>query len=145
MRKLSTWFVAIVLSTGISGFAQNDQTPANGQGEHREARHGGRGQGMNADAQLEHMSQALNLTDDQKTRIKPILQDGFKQLQQIRQDSSLSEQDRRAKFQEVHQKMMSDIRPILNADQQKKLDEMRERGGPGGRRAHDHDQGSQPQ
>jgi periplasmic protein CpxP/Spy len=113
--------------------AQSSQQPStqsqkgygHGAGEGR-----GRGMGMNPDAMLEHMSKELNLTDDQKTKIKPILEDQSKQMQDLRQNTSGSEQDRRAKMKQIHENTMSQLRPILNSDQQKKLDEMMtQRGG----------------
>jgi protein CpxP len=73
------------------------------------------------------MSTELNLTDDQKTKIKPILEDQSKQMQQLRQDTSSSSEDRRAKMKQIHESTMSQVRPILNADQQKKLEEMMSR------------------
>ena len=82
---------------------------------------------MNADAMLERMSKELNLTDDQKTKIKPILEEQTKQMQDARQSTSTSDQDRRAKMKQIHENTMSQIRPILNSDQQKKLEEMMSR------------------
>ena len=132
--------VATVLCMGTTGWAQSAQDNQSPQAGHHQ-----RGEGMSADAQLEHMSQALNLTDDQKTKIKPILEDAGKQMQQVRQDTSLSQEDRRSKMQQIHESTMSQIKPILNADQQKKLESMHGRG----ERGHGHekgtDQGSSPQ
>ncbi len=107
--------------------AQSSQQPSaqsgTGQG-HGAAEGHGRGMMMNADEMLEHMSKELNLTDDQKTKIKPILDEQMKQMQDARQSTSGSQQDRRAKMKQIHENTMSQIRPILNSDQQKKLDEM---------------------
>jgi hypothetical protein len=92
--------------------------------------------------QLDHLSKRLKLTDDEKSKIMPILQDQAQQMQSLRQDTSMSPQDRRAKFQQIHQNTMSQIRPILDESQQKKFDKMMKEqeqrrvehqgGGPGG-------------
>jgi periplasmic protein CpxP/Spy len=82
---------------------------------------------MSPDAMLDHLSTELNLTDDQKTKIKPILEEQSKQMQQLRQDTSSSSEDRHAKMKQIHENTMSQVRPILNADQQKKLEEMMSR------------------
>jgi Spy/CpxP family protein refolding chaperone len=97
---------------------------------------------MNADAQLEHMSSALNLTDDQKAKIKPILEEQSNKMHQLMQDTSISQQDKRSKFQQIHQDTMSQIKPILTSDQQQKLESMQQRGGEGHGHGQ-HGQGSQ--
>ncbi len=111
--------------------AQSSQQPnaQSGTGHGHGAGEGhGRGM-MNADAMLDHMSKELNLTDDQKTKIKPILEEQTKQMQDVRQSTSTSPEDRRAKMKQIHENTMSQIRPILNSDQQKKLEEMMSRRG----------------
>ncbi len=99
--------------------AQSGTGHGHGAGEGR-----GHGMMMSSDAMLEHMSKELNLTDDQKTKIKPILDEQMKQMQDARQSTSTSDQDRRAKMKQIHENTMSQIRPILTSDQQKKLEEM---------------------
>ncbi len=116
---------------GISQDAQSSQPSAqSGTGQGHGAGEGhGRGMMMSPEAMLDHMSKELNLTDDQKTKIKPILEEQMKQMQDARQSTSGSEQDRRAKMKQIHENTMSQIRPILNSDQQKKLEEMMSRRG----------------
>ena len=147
MKKLQMLLTAAVLcfSMVVLGQSAQDaqQNTPDAQGEHR-GQGRGRGMGMSPEAQLDHMSQMLNLTDDQKAKIKPILEDSSKQMQQLRQDTSLSREDRRAKMQQIHESTMSQVRPILNPDQQKKLDEMKDRRGERGH-GPDHDQNSKPQ
>ena len=112
--------------------AQSSQQPSaqSGTGHGHGAGEGhGRGMMMSSDEMLEHMSKELNLTDDQKTKIKPILDEQMKQMQDARQSTSGSQQDRRAKMKQIHENTMSQIRPILNSDQQKKLEEMMSRRG----------------
>jgi periplasmic protein CpxP/Spy len=74
-------------------------------------------------ARLDHMSKVLNLSDDQKAKIKPILDNEAQQMQSLKSDTSTAKQDRHAKAMEVHKSTMDQIRPILNADQQAKLDQ----------------------
>ena len=111
--------------------AQGSQQPSAQSGSgHGHGGGEGHGRGMmNADAMLDHMSKELSLTDDQKAKIKPILDEQMKQMQDARQSSSTSDQDRRAKMKQIHENTMSQIRPILTSDQQKKLEEMMSRRG----------------
>ena len=137
MKKLHVFAVAAMLCMSMLAFGQDAQSGQGGGKGWGQGR--GRGEAMSTDAQLQHMSETLNLTDDQKTKIKPILEDASKQMQQLRGDTSLSQQDWRAKMQEIHENTMSQIKPILTSDQQKKLESMHERGGRGG---HGHGEGS---
>ena len=143
MKKLLGMFAAMMLMVSLSAFAQAPGDTQGGQGEHH-GRGQGRGMGMSPDQQLEHMSQTLNLTEDQKTKIKPILEDQSNKMHQLMQDTSTAPQDKRAKFQEIHENTMSQIKPILTSDQVKKLESMREGGGQG-RGAHAHPDQTNPQ
>ena len=148
MKKTQSILIAMLFALSMVAFGQSAPDAQGTQEGHGEGHGHGRGAGMmNPDAQLEHMSSALNLTDEQKTKIKPILEDTSKKMQQLRQDSSLSEQDKRAKMQEIHQDAMSQVKPILTADQQKKFESMH--GPHGGQGEHGrksgHDQSSNPQ
>ncbi len=123
---------------------QPPQGPPPGMGEHM-----GRHPMPSVDDQLKHLTNKLSLTDDQQAKLKPILEDQRKQMEQIHNDSSLSRQDRFSKMRELHSSTDNQIKAVLNEDQQKKFDKMREeqhshmrwnRGGPGGQRP----EGDQP-
>lgn len=138
MKKLNiTLSLAAMLVFSAAAFAgapqdaQSSQQPSAQSGSgHGHGGGEGHGRGMmNADAMLDHMSKELSLTDDQKAKIKPILDEQMKQMQDARQSSSTSDQDRRAKMKQIHENTMSQIRPILTSDQQKKLEEMMSRRG----------------
>ena len=79
-------------------------------------------------AYLQQMSSELNLTDDQKTQIKPILQSEFQQLKTVKDDTTMSADQQKAKAQEIHASAKSQIANILTPEQQKKLATMREQG-----------------
>lgn len=135
MKKLNLFLsIAAMLIFGAAAFAaapqdaQSGQQPSaqSGTGHGHGAGEGrGRGMGMDPDAMLEHMSKELNLTDDQKTKIKPILEEQSKQMQDLRQNTSASQEDRRAKMKQIHENTTSQIRSTLTSDQKKKLDEMK--------------------
>src|SRR5579864_5096027 len=55
-------------------------------------KHSGMHQGESADQHLQTLSEKLNLTDDQKAKLKPILQDQMQQMKAVREDSSLSQE-----------------------------------------------------
>ncbi len=101
--------------------AQQDQ-PASQQGNApQEGMHRRRGN------ELDWLSHTLNLTDQQKSQIKPILEDQRKQMMSLRQDTSLSPQEKRAKFMEIRSKTLDKIRPILTEEQRATLEQMQKR------------------
>jgi protein CpxP len=116
---------ALLLSTGAfaqdqtSGTASQDQQQTGQKmGGHRH-----RAKMKDPQARLDHMSKVLNLTDDQKRKIKPILDNENQQMQALKSDTSTAKKDKRAKMMDIHKSTMDQIKPILNSDQQAKLDQ----------------------
>jgi Spy/CpxP family protein refolding chaperone len=81
---------------------------------------------MTPEDQLARMNKQLQLTDEQQAKIKPILEEQHKQMMDLRQDTSMSREDRIAKFREVRQQSLEKIKPILTPEQQKKWQEIQE-------------------
>ncbi len=77
-------------------------------------------------AKLQQLATELNLTDDQKTQIKPILQGEVKELQGIKADASMSPEQKKSKATEIRSTSKSQIGAILTPEQQKKLAAMKE-------------------
>ena len=80
-----------------------------------------------AENRLEEMSKQLNLTDDQKAKLKPVLQDEAQQLQAVHNDTSLSHDQKMAKVKEIREAHKPQINDILTPDQQKKWEEMKKK------------------
>jgi len=74
---------------------------------------------------LQKLSSELNLSEDQKAKIKPILQNEVGQAKTVHDDSSLSAADKQAKMQDIHASAQSQMNEILTPDQQKKLAAMK--------------------
>jgi periplasmic protein CpxP/Spy len=130
--KRRIWMLAISALTmmALSAFGQAQEGQGQGGGQ-------GRGRGMMAspEERVNRLSQELNLTDDQKTKIKAIYQDQADKGAKLREDTSLSQDDRRAKMMDMQKDTSEKIKAVLDKDQQKKFDEMQERmrqRGPGG-------------
>jgi len=81
---------------------------------------------MTPEDQLARMTKQLQLTDDQQAKIKPILEEQHKEMMDLRQDTSMSRQDRFAKFRDIRQKSLDKIKPILTAEQQEKWQKIQE-------------------
>jgi protein CpxP len=101
---------------GTTLFAQmQDSGPAAGQ-QHKMP--------MSTDDRLQRMTQMLNLTSDQQTKIRPILDNESTQMQALRADTSMSRDDKMTKMRSIRETTMSQITPILTSDQQQKWSQM---------------------
>jgi hypothetical protein len=76
-------------------------------------------------AMMERAAKELGLTADQEARWKEIGAQEKTALEALRADASLSKEDRRAKAMETNKTFADQRRALLNADQQKKFDDMR--------------------
>ncbi|MGB7590495.1 MAG: hypothetical protein WBO19_04560 [Terriglobia bacterium] len=111
----------LVLGVALCGVQANAQSGPSGE-------HMGRGHRMSPDEELQSLDKTLKLTDDQKSQIKPILEDRQQKMQSLRSDTSLSEQDRRSKMRSIREESNSKIRNLFTDDQKKKFDEMPQHG-----------------
>lgn len=89
------------------------------QRERRERGPGGPG------AMMERAAQELGLTAEQEAKWKEIARQERAALQTLRADTSLSQEDRRAKAMEANKGFAAQRRAVLNAEQQQKFDDMR--------------------
>ena len=125
MRKLNlvTTMLVVLVLTG-AGFPQGSSSAqvnqqhqtTSGQTRHQEM--------MTPEAMVEHLSTELNLTKDQRAKIKPMAESVYKKMNEARQDNSLSEQARSEKIRQIHENALGHVKTILSRDQQRKLDEM---------------------
>jgi Spy/CpxP family protein refolding chaperone len=72
--------------------------------------------------QVEFLTQKLNLTPDQVTQVKAIDADTMKQMNALREDTSVAQQDKRAKMMDIRKASQGKIRALLTPDQQTKFD-----------------------
>ena len=64
---------------------------------------------------------SLNLNDDQKAKVKDILADAKTKRQAAVSDTSLNEEQKRAKMKELHEGIMSKLNEALTPEQQAEL------------------------
>ncbi len=75
--------------------------------------------------QIDHLTKALNLSPDQVTQVKAIQNDGRQQALALRQNTSLSPQDKHSQMMALHQAEMTKVEAILTPEQKTKFEEMR--------------------
>jgi protein CpxP len=72
----------------------------------------------------EMLTKQLNLTSEQQPKVLDILKSEQSQMEGLRSDSSVPQADRHSKMMEIHKSSDSQIRALLDSNQQKKWDEM---------------------
>ncbi len=105
-RTLITLSAIGALALGNFAFANDPETggqePRGGRGRHHDG--------------LEHMTEKLNLTPEQKTRVQPVIDQAKPQIENIRREAM-------EKTKAVMDNAMAQIRPMLTPEQQQKLDD----------------------
>ena len=104
-RNLLTLAAAGAIALG--GFAMVQAQPG----------HGGGGRWHGGGFALEGLVSKLNLTSDQQAKVQPIIDQAKPQIAAIHQEAM-------QKVKAVMDSTTSQIRPLLTADQQKKLDDI---------------------
>jgi protein CpxP len=95
----------------------------------------------------QELTKKLNLTSDQQAKVQDIFKSEQSQMESLHNDTSTPQQDRRTKMMDIRNATNSQVRALLDADQQKKWDEMqakREEWGKKGRRGGSNDDQSAP-
>jgi len=131
MFKQSLLILLAACIISIGAFAQD--APPNNQPSAQENGGGHRGP-MDPAQRTQELTKKLNLTSDQQAKVQQILQSESSQVESLRSDSSLSQQDRHSKMMDIHQATNTQIRAALDPNQQKQWDEMQAKRGQWGRR-----------
>lgn len=119
------WSILAILVLSAAGLTfartpQESQAPAPNK-------HGGmHHNGESVDQHLQMLSEKLNLTDDQKAKLKPILQDQMQQMKTVHEDSSLSAEQKRAKVKSIHESFHDQVNAVLTPEQQTKFKQMQQ-------------------
>lgn len=79
---------------------------------------------MSTDERLQHLTQMLNLTSDQQAKIRPILDNESQQMQTLRENTSMSRDEKMTQMRSIRENTMSQITPVLTPDQQQKWQQM---------------------
>ncbi len=96
------------------------------QAQEEKRKGGGRG-GMTPEAQIERIETAVGkLSDEQKTKLTAIYAKAGEKMRAAGPDGG------REKMMEIMTETRKEVRAVLTPEQQKKFDEMPQRGGPGG-------------
>jgi Spy/CpxP family protein refolding chaperone len=73
---------------------------------------------------FERMVEELNLTDDQKPKVKAIMDAQTQKMRDLRADDGLSQDDKRAKMKAIHEDTATQLKAVLTPDQFAKWQQM---------------------
>jgi protein CpxP len=118
--RITTWLIGLMLAGGLV-FAQQSQ----GQDSQGQPGPGMRRGAMGPGPMMERMLANLNLTDDQKLKVKPILQEQADKMQALRADTSLDRQTRMQKMRDIQTETDGSLKGVLTDEQYTKLQTMR--------------------
>ena len=144
MKQIRQFILFAVCTLAIAVWAQQGPPPQGGQGAESHE-HMGQGQMahehqmMSADEHLQMLSQKLNLSDEQKAKIKPLIEEHLQQRAAIMKDQSLSPEQRHSKLKASADAAHSKLEALLNDDQKKQFAEMMKEMHGQGKEMHDHD------
>ena len=77
-------------------------------------------------SQVQRIVDQLNLTPDQRAKADPFLEEDAKKIRALRDDSSLSDEDRKKKTAEIRKGTVAQLKPILTEEQWKQFQQLRE-------------------
>ena len=89
--------------------------------------------GMRGRPNVEQIAKELKLTDDQKTKLEAAIKDQQTKMKALREDTSLSKEDRHAKMKEIHEGFMTSVKAILTPEQLEKWQKHMQRRPQGGK------------
>ncbi len=130
MNKLN--IIAAMVIGGLVACATVATAQETGKSEKKEGKRGF----PTVEQQMERLSTQLNLTDEQKPKVKAVLEEEHKKMQELRSDTSLDRDARREKMQTIRKDTTAKMKGVLTEDQFKKYEEMAQRmGKKGGKKA----------
>jgi Spy/CpxP family protein refolding chaperone len=118
MKAIRLFTLLAACLFAMAAFAQQNP-PAQESGEHKSG-----GQMRSSDDMMQELTTKLNLTADQQTKIKSILDETHQQMRATMNDQSLSKEDKHAKMKSMHDAIHAKVREVLTDEQKPKFDAM---------------------
>lgn len=117
-----------ILACLLIGLAALSTTSASAQG--RSNSNGDQPQNDNRRAaikeRLQEIAKQLQLTDAQKEQLRPIFREEAQKVRQVRQDTTLTREQKRDQLKEIRQDLAAKVKPILTPEQLEKWKKIRE-------------------
>lgn len=131
MNALKRSVITLALIAGVAAPAVFAQPPENRPGPPAAGEKGERRGAPSAADRLKQLSDALGLTEEQKTKIMPILTEEYAALSAVWQDKSLSRDARNDKVKSIRDSFGPKIEALLTPDQKTKWEGLKKMRGMG--------------
>jgi Spy/CpxP family protein refolding chaperone len=91
----------------------------------QEKKEGEKGKGRaNPEERLKQLAEALKLTDEQKTKLEPILKEEGEKLRAIFSDANASREEKGKKMQEARKDISAKVKAVLTPEQAEKYEKL---------------------
>jgi Spy/CpxP family protein refolding chaperone len=131
MKKLS-----LIAALALGGLLACS-TVAMAQDTNATPKKGGKRGFPTVEQQMERMTTALSLTDEQKPKVEAVIKDSSKKRQDLFSDTSMDRQERREKMQAISEEQTKKMKDILTPDQMEKYTQMQAQMKKGGKKKSD--------
>ena len=124
-----SWMAVAVLATTLSTAALIGADDPGSEAKPKAARkqeEGGSQVRERGRDRMQQIAQELNLTADQKTQLKPIFKKEADKLKALRDDTSLTREQRQEKVKAIREELRKEVKPVLTAEQAEKWQKMRQ-------------------
>jgi len=123
---LAVLITAVFAMSSQQAFGKNDPNAKSPKVEKGQPKGGPSQMSERINKRMENLTKELNLTKEQQEKIRPIIENEMKEMRTVREDSSLTPEQRREKTKTIQQTTRESINKILTPEQQKKYAEMQE-------------------
>jgi len=106
---MAVWALAAAVIWSQAGFAQGPQ----------------RRWGFSPDQAVQRLAEQLDFTDQQKSTLQSYFEDQRSQMQVLRNDSSLTREQREQRMREIGEQTRAKVQSILTVEQQQRAEELR--------------------
>ena len=128
MNRIRLLAIGIMVMFALTVVAQQAATqadrPADGAAKNEHSQDGEHSGVPTVEGHLKMLTEKLDLTVDQQTKVRPILQEMHGVMQKLMQNKTMTGEERTSKLKACHLKADKKMREILNDDQKKKLDQL---------------------
>jgi len=122
-RRITSFALCTLFGLGA---AMAQSSPAQDSPQTAPAQAEGRHRAPDPEHESNMLGKRLNLTADQQTQLLPILTERAQAIQSVRQDSSLSAQDRRAKIRSARESADTKIEALLTDAQKQQYEQLKQ-------------------
>lgn len=112
MKKTSILALALGSIIAFSPAAQAQDKKAEGQGR------------PTLEARMKQLSEALKLTDEQKTKLEPILKEEGEKFRAIFADTNSSREEKGKKIQDARKDLSAKVKAVLTPEQAEKYEKI---------------------